>query len=186
MADDSNWQNDVAFVAAVKTVLLHEGGYTKDSRDSGNWTGGQVGHGVLKGTKYGISAASYPNVDIANLSQEDACAIYYRDWWTRYRYAELSAAVAAKVFDLAVAAPAAAHRSLQRAVRAAHGNPGLDEDGEIGPLTIQGANACNPDLLLSALKSEFAGYCRMVGANKEVTTGQHDPYLVGWLNRAYS
>ena len=37
--------------------------------------------GELKGTKYGISAASYPALDIAMLTQTDAIAIYRRDYW---------------------------------------------------------------------------------------------------------
>lgn len=35
-----NWQDDPAFVAAVKIVITHEGGYTCHPRKAGNWTGG--------------------------------------------------------------------------------------------------------------------------------------------------
>lgn len=62
-----------------------EGGYTSDSADKGNWTGGAVGAGVLKGTKYGISAAEYPTLDIANLTQADAETIYRKDYWPGIR-----------------------------------------------------------------------------------------------------
>jgi lysozyme family protein len=37
--------------------------------------------GELKGTNFGISAASYPDLDIRNLTQQDADAIYRRDYW---------------------------------------------------------------------------------------------------------
>lgn len=31
----------------------------------GNWTGSMIGRGAMRGTKYGVSAASYPYLDIA-------------------------------------------------------------------------------------------------------------------------
>ncbi|MFC0406768.1 hypothetical protein [Roseomonas elaeocarpi] len=46
-----------AFFLALK---VNERGLSMVSTDPGNWTGGQVGKGKLKGTKYGIAAASYP------------------------------------------------------------------------------------------------------------------------------
>jgi hypothetical protein len=35
-----------------------------DERDPGNWTGGAIGKGELRGTKWGISAQTYPQIDI--------------------------------------------------------------------------------------------------------------------------
>lgn len=49
---------------AYAVVLGYEGGFTQDPRDPGNWTGGRIGHGQLRGTQHGISAAAYPNLDI--------------------------------------------------------------------------------------------------------------------------
>ena len=66
---------------ALKTIFVHEGGYQCQRSDSGNWTGGKVGKGVLKGTKYGISAASYPNVDIKALNLDTAAKYYLPDFW---------------------------------------------------------------------------------------------------------
>lgn len=39
------------FTPSMGIVLQHEGGFTDDRRDPGNWTGGKVGKGVLLGTK---------------------------------------------------------------------------------------------------------------------------------------
>lgn len=41
----------------LERVIEHEGGYTDNPKDPGNWTGGEVGKGELKGSKYGLSAA---------------------------------------------------------------------------------------------------------------------------------
>ena len=52
---------DDGFAAAIAMVLAHEGGFQGMPDDPGNWTGGRLGDGTLKGTKFGISAASYPD-----------------------------------------------------------------------------------------------------------------------------
>ncbi|RME80559.1 MAG: hypothetical protein D6771_09350, partial [Zetaproteobacteria bacterium] len=113
--------------AAIRWVIAHEGGYANDPRDPGGET------------KYGISKRSYPDLDIAALTIEDAIAIYRRDWWDRYDYDALAdaadAAVAVRTFDLAVNMGAhAAHALLQRAL-ADCGEP-VRVDGIIGPQTL--------------------------------------------------
>ena len=55
------------FEKAFERLIGHEGGYSTDRNDPGNWTGGKVGSGTFKGTKYGIAANTYPNLDIKNL-----------------------------------------------------------------------------------------------------------------------
>jgi len=54
------------FDRAIDFVLKWEGGLTSD-------TGGL--------TKYGISQKAYPDLDIANLTLEQAKAIYRKDYW---------------------------------------------------------------------------------------------------------
>lgn len=60
-----------------------EGGYSNVATDPGNWTGGTPGKGILKGTMHGISAAEYPDLDIANLTLDQVKAIYQRDYWAK-------------------------------------------------------------------------------------------------------
>lgn len=42
-------ESTVDFDTAFHTLLGHEGGFTEDPRDPGNWTGGRVGAGELRG-----------------------------------------------------------------------------------------------------------------------------------------
>ena len=83
-------------------VVGHEGGFTANPADPGNWTGGTIGAGICRGTKFGISAAAYPDLDIANLSLDAAKALYQRDYWQRIAGDRLPSAVALLVFDAAV------------------------------------------------------------------------------------
>jgi len=71
-----------SFSRCITFTLAQEGGFSDNAADPGNWTGGQVGCGALRGTNFGISAAAYPALDIANLTQADAEAIYRRDYWS--------------------------------------------------------------------------------------------------------
>lgn len=90
------------FPEIVELVLGHEGGYTANPQDRGNWTSGVIGVGELRGTKYGISAMSYPNVDIKNLTLEQARALYRRDFWDALGCGAMTPALALAVFDCAV------------------------------------------------------------------------------------
>lgn len=58
-------------------VLNIEGGLSTDRSDKGNYRP----DGTFVGTRWGISALSHPDVDIINLSKEDALKIYHRDYW---------------------------------------------------------------------------------------------------------
>jgi lysozyme family protein len=69
------------FDQAFDRLIGHEGKFTANPADDGNWTGGRQGRGELKGTKYGISAASYPHLGIKGLTLEQAKAIYLEDFW---------------------------------------------------------------------------------------------------------
>lgn len=87
------------FERVVGKVINLEGGYSDNPNDTGNWTGGEIGLGVLKGTKYGISAASYPDLDIENLTKEQAVNIYYKDFWLAMGCNEMPRSFAFLHFD---------------------------------------------------------------------------------------
>lgn len=88
---------------ALATIFGHEGGYQCLKNDSGNWTGGKVGKGELKGTKFGIAAASYPKVDIQSLTLDQAAKYYERDYWNPLQLGKIKSQwLATMIFDSAV------------------------------------------------------------------------------------
>lgn len=114
---------------AFARVIGHEGKFQANPKDRGNWTTGTVGQGQLKGTQFGISAMSYPDLDIENLTLAQAKDIYYRDFWLRVSGDVLHAAICYQLFDAAINhGPGNAIRMLQRAV-------GVADDGGMGPVT---------------------------------------------------
>jgi lysozyme family protein len=157
------------FLAAVERVLANEGGYSSNPADPGG------------ATKFGISARSYPELDIAALTREAAVKIYWNEWWLRFGFAQLPAAIGAKTFDLAVNMGAAqAIQCLQRALRAC-GCPVI-EDGALGPATAVASRRADPAALTAALRSEAAAHYRLVASKQKCGAD----FLKGWLNRAYA
>jgi len=71
-------------------VLSWEGGYVNDPRDPGGET------------KYGISKRAHPDVDIKNLTIEQAKAIYREEYWNRINGDELTFPEALALMDFAV------------------------------------------------------------------------------------
>lgn len=121
---------DRALVAKwLERILGHEGGFQASPNDPGNWTGGAVGKGALVGTRWGIAAASYPALDIPNLTIDQAADIYRTDFLAPLRLEQFADGVVFQVFDAAVnSGHGNAARMVQRAV-------GVHPDGNIGPVT---------------------------------------------------
>ena len=160
----------------IERTLEHEGGYSNDQSDSGNWSGGKPGVEELKGTKFGISAKSYPTLDIKNLTKDDAIAIYVRDFWKPMKLDLLtSARVRFKVFDIGVnMGPGTGIRLLQDVV-------GVEEDGRMGAETAVHANAMDEEKLLEGLvRVQIMRYASIVSKNSTQIGN-----LCGWIKRAF-
>jgi lysozyme family protein len=110
------------FDACMSFIFREEGGFTKDPRDPGNWTGGKVGKGVLKGTNFGIAANSHPNLDIANLTKAEAAKLYRIEYWNACSCDILSTGVDLVVMDAAVNSGVGRGRSFRDAT-ASIGDP---------------------------------------------------------------
>ncbi len=83
-------------------TLQEEGGFQANPKDPGNWTGGKVGAGELRGTKYGIAAASHPHLDIANLTLAQASGTYWQEYCRAPGFDRLALPLLQVVFDAGV------------------------------------------------------------------------------------
>lgn len=110
------------------TIML-EGGLVNAAHDAGGLT------------KYGISQARYPDLDIAALRAEDAQDIYLRDFWTPFHYDLLTPGLAQTVFDFGVTSgPEDAIKAMQRCLH-------VKDDGVIGEKTAFAAAFDNNALM---------------------------------------
>jgi lysozyme family protein len=159
------------FERAFEVVVGVEGGYSKDPQDPGNWTGGKVGAGELKGTQYGISAAAYPKLNIANLTLDQARAIYRQDYWKPVRGDDLGWPLNLAAFDAAVQHdPQDAAKLLQRAID-------VVADGDIGPKTLARVQSLGPAECAARLMRQRVSYYRSL--SKWANYGD------GWVNRLF-
>ncbi len=158
------------FDKIITNVLNNEGGYVNNPTDMGGET------------NFGISKRSYPDVDIKNLTSDQAKCIYKRDFWDKQQYNNIdNIIIAAKIFDLSVnMGPAKANTLIQRALRSV--GKKVNEDGILGIATLNAINKASSTELLAALKSEAAGYYRSIVILKK----EQSKFLQGWLNRAYA
>jgi len=93
-------------------------------------------------TRYGISARAHPDVDIRNLTLEQAVAIYRRDYWDAARCDQLPQPFDYLVFDFAV------NSGVRRAAAVLQRFCDVRIDGEIGTITINALwNRHGPNLV---------------------------------------
>lgn len=161
--------NSITFNQAFQRLIGHEGGYSNDRQDPGNWTGGKVGVGTLKGTKFGLAANTYPNLDIKNITLAQAKEIYKKDWWDKLGANGLHSAIVFQLWDFAInAGKKRAIIELQQVAR-------VTADGIIGPKTIAAVNVLDlNDVLLSLTAERLKFYTSL---------STWPTYGKGWTNR---
>lgn len=128
------------FELAFDRLMGHEGSYTPGIGDPGGET------------NWGISKRSYPDVDIRNLTRDQAKEIYCRDFWNRIHAEHLPPSVAFQAFDFAV------NSGIGTAVRYLQKAAGVADDGHWGPVTQAAIAATNEtDLImrLNAFRLDF-------------------------------
>ena len=129
-------------------------------------------------TRFGIDQRSHPEVNIRNLTLEDAKRIYWQDYWTPVKADELPVGVGEVVFDIAV------NNGRGRAIKWLQAAVGAVVDGVIGPKTVSFANSMPfgtgkeaglrlADLLLNRREDFY----------RSIAKGSQAKFLRGWLNR---
>jgi len=156
------------FDDAFSVILGAEGVVlSTDRNDPGNWTGGAVGNGVFKGSKFGISAASFPDVDIANLTIDQAKMLAKGRYWDKYFCDQFDPRIGLQVFDAAYNGGHPA-QWLQ-------GAAGVDTDGIIGAQTIAAVRRSDPRVIVMLFLADRFDY--WVTCKAWATEG------AGWVHR---
>ena len=109
-------------------------------------------------------------MDIANLTREDAKAIYLRDFWQRGRMDQYDPAITFQVFDMAV------NSGIETAVRILQRAAGVADDGDIGPVTLAAINAkSTTDMLMLFIAHRLKFWTKL---------STWPRFGRGWANRA--
>ena len=112
------------FFEIVNHTLEEEGGYVNDPTDKGGET------------NFGISKRAYPNLDVFNLTEDDAIDIYWKDYWVRGKCDKVPSKLQPIYFDMCVNfGISGAIKVLQATANSKGAN--IEVDGRIGPNTIK-------------------------------------------------
>lgn len=141
-------------------VKIREGGFQKNPKDAGNWTGGKVDVGTLVGTNFGISAPTLSGwlgrtateADMRALTYQTALAIFKKNYWDALSLDQLAnQSTATLVYDGAVNQGTGAMKSILRDSLASLGVVTMTTDPKI---LIQKANAVDPQKFFEAVKAK--------------------------------
>ena len=138
-------------------IISAEGGYVNDSTDPGGET------------NFGISKRAYPNVDIKNLTLEQAKLIYKNDYWDKVRGDEISYPLNLFMFDCAV------NQGVSVAIILLQKSLGIPQDGILG---VQTLNAIKKTL---GVETSFMAN----RALRYTGTRNFDKYGFGWFKRIF-
>jgi lysozyme family protein len=157
------------FDTCLAFTLREEGGYVDNPADPGG------------ATNMGVTLATYRewsddpdlgSVQVQDMTERTASAIYRSLYWNRLRADALPAGVDLSVFDMGVnSGNWRSARLLQRAI----GFTGDEVDGCIGPETLGAAAKCDARSVVDDLAQRQAAFYRSLD--------DFDTFGEGWLNR---
>lgn len=149
------------FMRCIEVILRNEGGYVNHPDDPGGET------------NMGIAKKFYPDLDIKNLTRNQAVEIYFRDYWSKMNLKAIyDENLVLQLFDMGVNA------GIRRAIRIIQRIAETEADGILGPETAAAINAREDDLV-EIYKQERRRYYRELARRKP----QLQVFLKGWLRR---
>jgi lysozyme family protein len=151
---------------AVQKTLTHEGGFVNNPLDHGG------------PTKYGITQADMPGVNIANITPDQAVDYYSQNYWKPLYSQITDQLLAEKLFDMGVLfGVKTAVKMLQISMT---NEIGLVSDGQFGPNTLAAVNQSSG--LLPGYKTVLIQHVvNIVNVNPD-----QGAFINGWVNRINS
>ena len=127
-------------------------------------------------TKFGIAKNANPDLDIKNLTLEQAMTVYFNRYWKPLGCESLDPMVAICVFDAGVNhGIGLGAKFLQRAV-------GAIADGQVGPATIAATKTFKPSEVCDIILKSREDLFRSIVSRKP----EQSKFLKGWMSRIAS
>lgn len=138
------------FEQSLKEVLKHEGGWSDHPKDPGG------------ATNFGITIATFrkwidkdaTKDELRKITDDQVAHIYRKVYWNAVRGDELPSGLDYAVFDFGVnSGPSRAIKYLQAVL-------GVEQDGKIGPVTLQAVHKADVDDVIDALCDRRLAFLR--------------------------
>jgi lysozyme family protein len=149
------------FMKCVEVILKAEGGYINNPVDPGGET------------NMGICQRNYPELDIKNLTRNQAIEIYFKDYWSKMNLLGITDETAIlELFDMGVNA------GIRTAIKLAQKLVGAFADGIIGDETTEMINSFPADFVELYKANRKMYYLALVRRKPQLVI-----FLKGWLHR---
>jgi len=146
------------FDQSFSKIIGVEGGYSNNPDDPGGET------------MWGICKRDYPNLDIKNLTQDQAKSIYKSDYWDKVKGDLLPYPLNLFMFDAAV------NQGVEAAIKCLQKTLNLAQDGILGVQTMKGAQSMRDDAIALYMADRAVRY---------TGTRNADKFLRGWMKRLF-
>jgi lysozyme family protein len=161
------------FLASLKEVLRHEGGYVNHPKDPG----GATNRGVTQATYDGYRRLKrqLPR-SVKFIVDAEVADCYKQLYWDKVCGDALPRGIDFAVFDAAVnSGPAKGELWLQQAINRVAGKRRLKEDGQLGPASIDAADDYPSHLVIDAMVKIRLTFMQRLGI--------WSTFGAGWSNR---
>ena len=129
------------FDNVLKLVLKDEGGFVNDPRDPG----GMTNLGVTQRVWEAFIGRPVSEAEMLALTPAEVAPLYRANYWNRVKCDQLPPGVDYAVMDFAV------NSGTNRSAKTLQQACGVDDDGVIGPETLQAVASVNPGSLIDAV-----------------------------------
>ena len=151
------------FDEIIERVLEHEGGYINDPNDLGGET------------NFGITKRFYPDLDIKNLTKQQAVKIYFDDYWIKNKVDKMPKQLRHIYFDMCI------NMGKRTAVKILQGaaigkGAKIDLDGGLGPATFKAITNLEKERV-RAYRVKY--YCDIINNKPE-----QEKFYYGWFKRS--
>lgn len=167
------------FSPALAYILPNEAGYVNNPSDKG----GPTNYGITQRTLDAWNAA-HPEMgfpaSVADLTPDQAGAIYQADYWPDGMEQITSQAVASKMLDIMVNFGVSGGMKIIQQAANTLVTPGTAVDGNLGPDAINTINSADESDMLAALVAALTVHYQSIAASDP----SQQTFLAGWLARA--
>ena len=153
------------FEECMARLLAHEGGYVWHAEDPG----GETNFGVTRAVYEQYVGRQVMDGEMEGLTHDDVYPIYKENYWDRVRGDDLPSGVDWAVFDFCV------NSGVSRSAKALQRIVGVEQDGGIGPMTLQAVAEVEPAEIIEQMHHMRDSFYRSLST--------FDTFGRGWTRR---